>query len=72
MKHVSRISKRTPAMAAASGILTNKNNPTPGLFGMNEPGDAVLWLGATLQGLAGGFLPLMPTGIAKSGAGLTD
>jgi hypothetical protein len=74
MKHIARVSK--PAMAAQSGPLTNWNKTTPGLLGINEVGDWVLWLGT----LADNSIPvlskwsIMPTNpaIAKSGTGALD
>jgi hypothetical protein len=74
MKHIARVSK--PAMAAQAGPLTNWNKPTPGLLGINEVGDWVLWLGT----LADTTVPwvskwnIMPTApaISKSGNGGLD
>lgn len=61
MKHIKCVSKDTPALAQTSGLLTNK---TPGIFGMNELGDVVIWLG-TLAEL--GKFNIMPNGVTKSG-----
>lgn len=62
MKHIKCVSKDTPALAQTSGLLTNK---TPGIFNMNELGDAVIWL-STLAEM--GKFNILPNGVSKSGA----
>ena len=67
MKHVKRVSKQTPAMAAQADVLTNWGKATPGILGMNEIGDVPLWLAGIINGLSG-LYTILPTGVAKSGA----
>lgn len=63
MKHIKCVSKDTPALAQTQGLLTSKR---PGMvFGMNELGDVVIWLG-NLAEL--GKFNIMPNGVGKSGA----
>jgi hypothetical protein len=75
MKHICRVSKRIPALAADSGPLTNFNKATPGLLGFNELGDIPLWLGTVVDNsipVLSGLWVIMPSGISKSGNGRLD
>lgn len=62
MRHVSRISKSTPAPAF---LLLRR----PGIFGLNELGDVVLILGAFVQTAFDWLLGdnWWPAGVGKSG-----